>query len=180
MAIPIQKEQLREISCRDFFRQHVGPLQQKGRRFWACCPFHQEKTASMVVDENRFHCFGCGVDGDVFELARHIWNCSFPEAVQRLADEYGILSEGPILKRRKPIRDPAAEFHETFEKMFQVREILKTELRRYKPGDDIQAALVLDLGEAAAIVGEMVEDDAARRSSAHDEARRFLQKCQML
>ena len=178
MAIP--KEQIKQISCRDFFRQHVGPLQQKGRRYWGNCPFHQEKTDSLIADEKRFHCFGCGADGDLIELARHIWNCSFPEAVQRLADEYGISAEKPIPKRRKPTKDPAAEFHAAFEKMFQVREVLKTELRRYKPGDEIPAALVLDLGEAAAIIGELVEGDAARRSIAYAEARRLLQRCQML
>ena len=178
MAIP--KEQIKQISCRDFFRQHVGPLQQKGRRYWANCPFHQEKTASMVVDENRFHCFGCGADGDIFELAKKIWSVGFADAVHQLADEYGITAEKPIPKRRKPTKDPAAEFHAAFEKMFQVREVLKTELRRYKPGDEIPAALVLDLGEAAAIIGELVEEDAARRSSAHEEARRLLQRCLML
>ncbi|MDU1772604.1 MAG: CHC2 zinc finger domain-containing protein, partial [Dialister micraerophilus] len=43
------------------------PLKKKGRSFWACCPFHQEKTPSFSVspDKGFYHCFGCNESGDI-------------------------------------------------------------------------------------------------------------------
>lgn len=55
---------------------------------WCCCPFHQEKTASLHVDTDRniWHCFGCGKGGDVFTFAMEKNNMSFYEAVRYVAD----------------------------------------------------------------------------------------------
>lgn len=55
---------------------------------WCCCPFHQEKTASLHVDteKNIWHCFGCGKGGDVFTFAMEMHNLSFYEAVRYVAD----------------------------------------------------------------------------------------------
>ena len=50
--------------------------QRRGRNdVWCCCPLHDESTASFHIDEARqiWHCFGCGLGGDVFELGRHLW-----------------------------------------------------------------------------------------------------------
>src|SRR3712207_5419676 len=55
------------------------------------CPFHDEKTPSLNIRPSRgtFHCFGCGVGGDVFEFVQRIEVIGFAEAVQRLADRVG-------------------------------------------------------------------------------------------
>src|SRR5262249_57551657 len=60
--------------------------------FWACCPFHQEKSASFHVLDQKgiFNCFGCGEKGDVFGLAMKLEGLSFPEAVERLAEYAGM------------------------------------------------------------------------------------------
>ncbi|MGE3141943.1 MAG: DNA primase [Hyphomonadaceae bacterium] len=60
--------------------------------FWACCPFHQEKSASFHVLDGKgiFHCFGCSEKGDVFGLAMRLEGISFPEAVSRLAELAGV------------------------------------------------------------------------------------------
>lgn len=60
--------------------------------FWACCPFHGEKTPSFHCqnDKGRYHCFGCGASGDHFRFLTELDGLSFPEAVERLADEAGI------------------------------------------------------------------------------------------
>ena len=60
--------------------------------FWACCPFHGEKTPSFHCEnpKGRYHCFGCGVSGDHFRFLTELDGLSFPEAVERLADEAGI------------------------------------------------------------------------------------------
>lgn len=60
--------------------------------YWACCPFHQEKSASFHVLDQKgiFNCFGCGEKGDVFTLAMKLEGVSFPEAVERIADLAGM------------------------------------------------------------------------------------------
>ena len=55
------------------------PLERKGGNYWACCPFHHEKTASFAVNEAEqfYHCFGCGVSGDVVTFVREIESTDF-------------------------------------------------------------------------------------------------------
>src|SRR5512135_1476931 len=56
------------------------------------CPFHSEKTPSFSVHATRqfFHCFGCGVSGDVLAFVQKIENITFPEAVRAVAQKLGI------------------------------------------------------------------------------------------
>jgi DNA primase len=66
---------------------------QAGRGdFWACCPFHTEKTPSFHADDRKgfYHCFGCKASGDVFTFLVEKEGLSFPEAVERLAAEAGL------------------------------------------------------------------------------------------
>lgn len=60
--------------------------------FWACCPFHGEKSPSFHVDDRkgRYHCFGCKASGDIFTFLVEKEGLSFPEAVERLAQEAGL------------------------------------------------------------------------------------------
>ncbi len=71
--------------------EHVQ-LTRKGRNFWGLCPFHEEKTPSFSVNPDRqfYHCFGCGVGGDVFKFIQEIDRVTFVEAVQFLAERTGI------------------------------------------------------------------------------------------
>ena len=68
-------------------------LRQRGRDFWGCCPFHNEKSPSFKIDPDRqtFHCFGCGAGGDVFAFVMKIDDLSFPDAVRELAKRAGIV-----------------------------------------------------------------------------------------
>jgi len=68
------------------------PLKRRGRNYFGLCPFHTERTPSFSVNPELgiFHCFGCGVGGDVFGFLMKIEGISFYEAVRRLADRYGI------------------------------------------------------------------------------------------
>lgn len=63
-------------------------LKRRGGNFWACCPFHSEKTASFSVaaEKGFFYCFGCHASGNVFTFIMKKENISFSEAVQRLAE----------------------------------------------------------------------------------------------
>jgi DNA primase len=67
-------------------------LRKAGANFMGLCPFHQEKTPSFAVHPTKqiFHCFGCGVGGDVFKFVMMMDNLSFPEALRRVAEKVGI------------------------------------------------------------------------------------------
>ncbi len=64
------------------------PLKKQGNRYWACCPFHHEKTPSFAVSPDRgfYYCFGCHEKGDVFTFIEKMDSLSFPDAVARLAE----------------------------------------------------------------------------------------------
>jgi DNA primase len=67
-------------------------LVRKGREFSGLCPFHNEKSPSFTVNEDKgfFHCFGCGAHGDVIGFVMRSEHLPFPEAVERLANEAGL------------------------------------------------------------------------------------------
>ncbi len=67
-------------------------LRKAGANLMGLCPLHQEKTPSFAVHPAKqiFHCFGCGVGGDVFKFVMLIENLSFPEALRRVAEKVGI------------------------------------------------------------------------------------------
>lgn len=67
-------------------------LKKKGRNYWGCCPFHNEKTPSFSVSPEKgfFYCFGCRASGNVFNFLMRYENIPFPEAVERLAIRAGI------------------------------------------------------------------------------------------
>ncbi len=73
----------------------TGQVRLVGPRAMARCPFHDEKTASFSIEpaQKLYHCFGCGVSGDVFKLVMELEACDFPEAVERLAERYGVQIE---------------------------------------------------------------------------------------
>ena len=56
-----------------------------GRGNMACCPFHNDHTPSMKLNEDYFYCFGCGATGDVIGLTARLFNLSNYEAAQKLA-----------------------------------------------------------------------------------------------
>lgn len=68
------------------------PLKRRGRSYFGLCPFHSERTPSFSVNPELgiFHCFGCGVGGDVFGFLMKMEGLSFHEAVKRLAEKYGV------------------------------------------------------------------------------------------
>ena len=85
-------ERVREaIDIVDYIGSQVD-LRPAGRNFKARCPFHQEKTPSFLVspDKQVFHCFGCGVGGDVFSFVMKHDGLSFPEALALLARRAGV------------------------------------------------------------------------------------------
>ncbi|HXW54333.1 MAG TPA: DNA primase [Candidatus Cybelea sp.] len=67
-------------------------LKKAGANFMGLCPFHQERTPSFAVHPTKqiYHCFGCGVGGDVFQFVMEVEKSTFPEAVRSVAEKCGI------------------------------------------------------------------------------------------
>ena len=80
------------IGLVDFISRKVK-LSKKGHEYSGLCPFHSEKTPSFTVNEAKgfFHCFGCGAHGDVIGFLMRLENLTFPESVERLAGEAGLM-----------------------------------------------------------------------------------------
>lgn len=98
-------------------------LRQRGRDFWGCCPFHNEKSPSFKIDPSTqlWHCFGCGEGGDVFSFIMKMDDLGFVDAVRELARRSGIeISEAPGERvsrgkkaRLKEVCAASAEFYHT-------------------------------------------------------------------
>lgn len=75
----------------DIVSQYVV-LKRAGRNYMGLCPFHKEKSGSFCVspDKQIFHCFGCGVGGNVFHFISKIENLNFKESVEMLANRAGV------------------------------------------------------------------------------------------
>ena len=103
---------LDEIRARVGLVQVVGrrvKLTKAGREWKGCCPFHNEKTPSFYVNEDKgfYHCFGCGVHGDVIRFVVEQEGLRFPEAVKSLASEAGleVPEESPEAQARAKAAD---------------------------------------------------------------------------
>jgi DNA primase len=93
-------------------------LKKNGQNFTGLCPFHQEKTPSFAVHPVRqiYHCFGCGVSGDVFKFVMELEKSSFPEAVRTVAEKCGIpvprpRERSPEERRENQQRSVLIEIH---------------------------------------------------------------------
>ena len=85
-------DELRErLSIVDIVGRRV-PLVKKGQNYWGCCPFHNEKTPSFSVNEDKgfYHCFGCGEHGDIISFVMKSQNVDFKTAITELAAQAGL------------------------------------------------------------------------------------------
>ncbi len=82
---------LESINIVDLISEYT-PLKKAGRNYKGLCPFHSEKTPSFSVSEDKqfYHCFGCGVGGDAIRFIQEIENFDFLDAIEYLADKYGV------------------------------------------------------------------------------------------
>ena len=73
------------------------PIQQGSM---VCCPFHDDRTPSMKLNEEYFYCFGCGATGDVIDLAARLFSLSSYDAAKKLAADFGITEQKPSILAR--------------------------------------------------------------------------------
>src|SRR5215510_2056909 len=97
-------------------------LRKTGRNYVGLCPFHSEHTPSFSVNEEGgfFHCFGCGVGGNVFTFLTRIEGISFPEAARRLAQRAGVALP-------QTAKDPQAQERA---RLFRLNELATTYFQR--------------------------------------------------
>ena len=120
-------------------------LRQRGRDFWGCCPFHNEKSPSFKIDPSTqlWHCFGCGEGGDAFSFVMKLDDIGFVDAVRELARRAGIqITEAPgaAMNRGKKARlkevcNASAEFFHT--QLMRGRGPKVDEARSYLAGRDL-------------------------------------------
>ncbi|MBP9891487.1 MAG: DNA primase [Planctomycetes bacterium] len=98
-------------------------LEKRGKDFWACCPFHQEKTGSFSVSPSRemYYCFGCKEHGNVVDFVMKFEKLAFPEAVEKLAARAGLqltYEKGGPTQQDRSLRDKAFEILTLAQKYF--------------------------------------------------------------
>ena len=104
-------EIIEEVRSRSDIVDVVGQyvhLQKKGANYFGLCPFHNEKSGSFSVSQSKqmYHCFGCGVGGDVISFLQKYDNLTFTEALKQLADRAGVsLPEEDASPEAKAMRD---------------------------------------------------------------------------
>ncbi len=106
----------------DTISQYVT-LKRSGRNFFGLCPFHKEKSPSFSVspDKQIFHCFGCGVGGNVIHFISKIENLDFRETIEFLAERSGIelpTSENEQFNKRQFLKDRVFKINEETAKFY--------------------------------------------------------------
>lgn len=78
-------------------------LVRKGKDYWCCCPFHEEKTPSCKINDesSSYYCFGCGAKGDIFTLYTDLYNYNFIDAVKELSQRAGVQINFESTKKSK-------------------------------------------------------------------------------
>ena len=127
-------------------------LQRAGREFKACCPFHNEKTPSFTVNDEKgfYHCFGCGAHGDAIRWLTDQRGLSFMDAVKELAGEAGMEMPAPDPKaaekaaRRQGLDDVMAAAQAWF--VATLKGPAGEQARRYLDGRGFPAGIVEQFG----------------------------------
>lgn len=122
----ISRESIEEVRRANDVVAVIGQylkLEKRGKDFWACCPFHTEKTASFSVSPGRemFYCFGCKAHGSVIDFVMKFEKLSFPEAVEKLALRAGVnlsYESGGPSRQERSLRDKAFEVMNLAQKYF--------------------------------------------------------------
>lgn len=96
---------LSRIEIVDLVDSRVSLKKKSGNNYFACCPFHSEKSASFSVSQHKqfYYCFGCGAGGNAIDFIMQMDHLSFPEAIEVLAKQAGIevpREKGPYTQKR--------------------------------------------------------------------------------
>ncbi len=104
MIKPESVQQLKEkIDLVEVIREYLPNLRQRGKNYFAHCPFHSERTPSFSVSPEKkiIHCFGCGYSADIIKFVQDIEHISYTESVEKLAKKYNFKLEYSLLDKEK-------------------------------------------------------------------------------
>ena len=123
MAGFISRESIEEVSNRTDIVQVVGErvqLTQKGRDWWGCCPFHQDKTPSFSVSPEKkfYYCFSCHATGTAIDFIKEMDKVSFSEAVSLLAKKAGVELKYENGGSERQREDPNAKLKEEYRTLY--------------------------------------------------------------
>ena len=118
---------LQRIDIVDVVNGRVS-VKKKGKDFQACCPFHDEKTPSFTVSQDKqfYHCFGCGAHGSAIGFLMEYDNMSFPEAVEEIARQVGV-----DVPRELSDQSPELDVRPLFDVMEKADAFFRSQLRRH-------------------------------------------------
>lgn len=110
-------------------------LKKQGQNFTTCCPFHNEKTPSFIVNDRRqtYHCFGCGAHGNSIDFVMEFDNVSFIEAIETLAQRLNLEIPRENLSSQELLSLKTSS--DSYQIMFQITEHYNTKLKDYKNRD---------------------------------------------
>jgi DNA primase len=163
MSRQIPEEIIQDIRDRTDIVEVVSsylPLKRSGANNQGLCPFHSEKSPSFNVNSTRqiFHCFGCGVGGNVFTFLMRMEGLAFPEAVRRLGEKAGVTvpdeQMSPAEEQRRQQQDKLARINEVAANFYH-QSLLDSDdaapARRYlrQRGFDSEAVRSFQLGYAS-------------------------------
>lgn len=133
----------------DLISEHVQ-LTKRGRNFFGICPFHDEKSPSFSVDPDRqiYHCFGCGVGGNVFKFVQEIDRVTFVEAVKFLAERTGVA----LPQRTRPAHAEEA----TTDELYRANDLARKYFHHLLLNDDVGASARAYLQDRG-LAGETIE-----------------------
>ena len=125
------------------------PLKKKGKEFWACCPFHGEKSASFSVSQNKqfYHCFGCQQSGNAISFLMEYDHMEFVEAIETLAQTMGL--EIPYEQGQAPTQSTQG-----FEPLYEVLE----QCSKYYQEQLKQNPLAIEYLKQRGISGDIARD----------------------
>jgi len=129
-------------------------LKKAGRNYQACCPFHNEKTPSFSVSQEKqfYYCFGCGAKGNVISFLMEFDRLDFVEAIEDLAQQYGL--EVPREKGSAPLKskEQRNERESYYELNEQVAKYFAQQLKHHK-----NSAKIIEYLKARGLSGQIVK-----------------------
>lgn len=150
-------------------------LVKHGRDYWALCPFHIEKTPSYSIYDGgrRWYCHGCHEGGDVIDLVRKLLGLSIPNAIKRIAVDFGLAGDARTILLPKPKQSAAQilrmQYFGLIDLLFLDKRRVLLELQECHDPDQVSGELVHKLGEIETLLDELlhgtveVQADVVRR-----------------
>jgi DNA primase len=134
------------------------PLKKAGKNYQACCPFHNEKSPSFTVSQDKqfYHCFGCGEHGNAITFLMEFDRLDFPDAIEELASHYGMEVEReentatPAEQRKQ--QQAYQQKQDDYELMGKISQFFQQELQR---ADDKEVAI--DYLKGRGLTGDVVK-----------------------